>query len=343
MHPRVGGNLQDLVIRGFMAILGATWSGAAHAAGGGSPYVMAVFAAVFMLPMLYRFTQSSHPRSGLIGCLSFTVISLGLQAEGGGSSPVKLAVFKGIAFFVGATAPVLINWVLWPFVARHELRYALSSMMFFMSVIYRSVVARYVYFYEGTEPTPEDVERSEMLEGRLREGFVRIRQLLVLTQKEIRLRAPFDPLPYSALADACERFFEYLVAVRQSALFYNPDYIRDNPVAAAQLLGFRRDAVATVLANLYILAGALRSQRKVPRYLPSAAAARKRLLVRNAEVDEEMSRSASGSDAAWHRRWSDIYRYSYNESLTGCVAQLEELEKLTKLIVGEQGFDEDGG
>ena len=40
-------------------------------------------------------------------------------------------------------------------------------------------MAKYIYYEEGHDPTPEDVERSEMLEGRLREGFVRIRQLLV--------------------------------------------------------------------------------------------------------------------------------------------------------------------
>lgn len=47
-------------------------------------------------------------------------------------------------------------------------------------------------------------------------------------------------------------------------MFYKPDYIRDNPVATAKLLGYRRDAVGAILGNLYILAGALRSQRKVP-------------------------------------------------------------------------------
>ncbi|ODA82317.1 hypothetical protein RJ55_00824 [Drechmeria coniospora] len=340
MHPRIGGNLQDLVVRASTAILGAVWSGAAYAAGSGDPYVMAAFAAVYMIPMLYRFTQSAHPRSGLVGCLSFTVISLGLQANGADNSPVLVSVLSGIPFLVGTTAPIIVNWVLWPFVARHELRYALSSMLFFMSVIYRSVVARYVYFNEGKEPTREEVARSEMLEGRLREGFLRIRQLLVLTRKEMRLRAPFDPLPYSSLADACERFFEYLIAVRHSALFYNPGYIRDNPVAAAQLLSYRRDAVASILGNLYILAGALRSQRKVPRYLSSAAAARKRLLVKAVQVEEEMSKTAEESDIRWHKKWSDIYSYSYNESLTGCVAQLEELERFTKLIVGEQSFDD---
>lgn len=63
LHPRVGGNLQDLCIRGFSAILGAAWSGAAIAAGNGNPYVLAAFAAVYMLPMMWRFTQSAHPVS----------------------------------------------------------------------------------------------------------------------------------------------------------------------------------------------------------------------------------------------------------------------------------------
>lgn len=50
-----------------------------------------------------------------------------------------------------------------------------------------------------------------------------------------------------------------------------------------------------------------------------------------------MRRHAQESDVKWHKKWSNIYSYSYTESLTGCVAQLEELEKYTKLIVGEQG------
>lgn len=75
--------------------------------------------------------------------------------------------------------------------------------------------------------------------------------------------------------------------------------------------------------------------------MPSAAAARKRLLVKTAEVEEGMAKEAAPDDIKMHKKWSDIYSYSFNESLTGCVAQLEELEKYTKLIVGEQGFDDE--
>lgn len=61
IHPRIGGNIQDFFTRAFAAVLGAAWSGAAHAASGGNPYILAVFAAIYMIPMIYRFTQSTHP------------------------------------------------------------------------------------------------------------------------------------------------------------------------------------------------------------------------------------------------------------------------------------------
>jgi hypothetical protein len=80
---------------------------------------------------------------------------------------------------------------------------------------------------------------------------------------------------------------------------------------------------------------------KVQRYLPSAAAARKRLLDRMAELEAEKaghSHLYPEAEEREGRRWAQIYSYSYSQSLTGCVQQLEQLQKYTKEIVGEQGF-----
>ncbi|RYP18804.1 hypothetical protein DL767_009755 [Monosporascus sp. MG133] len=196
-----GGNVQDLFTRALCAILGALWGGLSFAAGNGNPYVIAVFSVIFMLPMIYRFTQSTHP----------------------------------------------VN---------------------------------------------------------------------------------------------CEQFFEYVVALRQSSLFYHPHFVRDNAEAVAELLGHRRDAIATILTNLYVLSGALRADRKVPKYLPSAAATRKRLLDRTKQLEAELAASGklTASEKTESKKWAQIYSYSYNESLTGCVEQLLELERYTKAIVGEQGY-----
>jgi uncharacterized membrane protein YkgB len=147
------------VTRALLGALGAVWAGAGYAAGSGNPFVMGAFAVVYMVPMLYRFTQSSHAvghhppktlefnrannkqqRSGLVGCVSFTVTSLTLMNDYPRTTPLVTAISRGVAFVVGVVAAVLINWIIWPFVARHELRKALSMMMFFLSIIYRSKV-----------------------------------------------------------------------------------------------------------------------------------------------------------------------------------------------------------
>jgi FtsH-binding integral membrane protein len=128
-----------LVTRALCAILGAVWGGIAYGAGNGSPYVMAVFAAIFMIPMMYRYTQSPHPRSGIVGCISFVVVSLGAYTAPRQVSVITVAWTRGVAFVIGVVSAVVVNWFLWPFVARHELRKALSSMLIYSSIIYRGV------------------------------------------------------------------------------------------------------------------------------------------------------------------------------------------------------------
>ncbi|KAI8628456.1 hypothetical protein F5Y19DRAFT_437905 [Xylariaceae sp. FL1651] len=335
MGPRTGGNVQDLFARACCALLGSLWAGLSYAAGKGNPYVVAVFAAIFMPPMMYRYTQSTHPRSGMVGCMSFTVVSLSEVIVEGKPSVAKVAATRGASIIVGVVASVMVNWVLWPFVARHDLRKGMASMIFYCSIIYRGIVSKYALYDEGHAPTEEEIKASEILEGRLREGFVRLRQLMGLTRHELRLRAPFDPLPYSALIDASEGFFEHIVTVRQSSLFYHPHFIRDNSEAAMDMLGYRRDAIATIMTDLYVLSGALLAKRQVPKYLPNAAFTRKRLLDRMEELERE--HAANEIDSKEEKR-RQIYRYLHNESLTGCVRQLNQLEQYTKVIVGEQGF-----
>lgn len=95
---------------------------------------------------MFRFTSSSHPRSGLMGCISYSVVSLNAYALHGStvdiSSPAKIAWTRGVSLIVGIVTAVVVNWVIWPFVARHELRKSLSFMMLNLGISYRGVVAR---------------------------------------------------------------------------------------------------------------------------------------------------------------------------------------------------------
>jgi hypothetical protein len=117
----------------------------------------------------------------------------------------------------------------------------------------------------------------------------------------------------------------------------------DSVNASEVLLPFRRDAVAAILMNLYVLAGACRGNRKVPKYLPSAAAARKKLLDRMAEVEIEYANARTLIGVVPRkgvgRKFAEVYQFAYSQNLSNCVERLERMVKYTKAICGEVGFD----
>lgn len=82
-----------------------------------------------------------------MGCISFSVVSLSAYTLGGGPSVTKIAATRGVSLIVGIVSAVVVNWVIWPFVARHELRKSLSFMMLNLAISYRGVVTRFDLSY----------------------------------------------------------------------------------------------------------------------------------------------------------------------------------------------------
>ncbi len=117
--------------------------------------------------------------------------------------------------------------------------------------------------------------------------------------------------------------------------------LASGPEAASELTSYRRDAVAVILMNLYVLACALRTGRPVPRYLPSAAATRKKLLDRMEVVEAEYTakKRGDGEGGVKRRRWADVYQYAFSGALTDIVAELQLLQKYTEEVCGEVGWE----
>ena len=88
--------------------------------------------------------------------------------------------------------------------------------------------------------------------------------------------------------------------------------------------------------DLYVLAGALRSHRPLPKYLPSAAQARRRLLDAMELVEAEKEEAGKVAFHGAHN-WEDVYKFAYSSALTDIVGQVQELEKRTRDIVGVVG------
>ena len=83
---------------------------------------------------------------------------------------IKNSWTRGVTLIIGVASPILINWIFWPFVARHEVRKVMSMVLLHLSQCYQGVADRHLYKYEEDEPTQLTLSLSEVYEARLRAG-----------------------------------------------------------------------------------------------------------------------------------------------------------------------------
>ena len=108
--------------------------------------------------------------------------------------------------------------------------------------------------------------------------------------------------------------------------------------------------MASILMNLYTLAGALRVKMMVPRYLPSAAVARKRLVDKMEDADLERARVRvveeevgervngwGGERRPRHRRWADVY-CEYLSIIDGMLGMGANRRCSICVLVGVDGY-----
>ncbi|ODQ64853.1 hypothetical protein NADFUDRAFT_4077, partial [Nadsonia fulvescens var. elongata DSM 6958] len=376
LHPRVGGNFHDLLVRSIWCVMGVIWGGFSFAAGNGNPYVICVFCAIFMIFTIYRYSISHHPRSGLIGCVGFTYVSLGLYLDSQYDQKVGVIQgtwVRGISLLAGLFSVILIDWVLWPFVARHEVRKSMFTILSNISQCYQIVTDRYLYHDEDDDPTELALELSEIREARMRQSLHAFKNLLQMTKHEPSLRGNFEVKPYEQLIDLCEAVFQKIVVARISSTYFKVYEHDKNEDTTKTLMSLRRDSVASVLLIFYILSNGFKSKNKIPRYLPSAVAARNHLYNQIAELEIELldsdnrsinPNSSSGTPAEEPDQtgsltrnisfgkinddvpsssvkekgivWREVHEAAFSKAFTDMTEDLERIVSCSKLILGEE-------
>ncbi|ANB15586.1 Bre4p [Sugiyamaella lignohabitans] len=371
MTARVGGIVTDFLVFSILCLTGSIWAGLGFRADEGNPYVLSVFCAIFMIPCLFRHISTSHPRSGMIGCMAFTLVSLSLYDR----RPIRVnelfaSVYpRVLSCEVGVVVSLLINWIMWPFVARHEVRKSMSILLSNISRTYLLVSDRYLYRDQGDEPTPLALQLSEICENRVHRSMFVLQEMIEMAPREPSLRGTFDGRPYSKMLECCEAILQNLIAARINSTHFNIyefDPQGPNGSMSHQLMSLRRDSVAALLFVFYILAGAFRSKQEIPHYLPSAPMARKLLFDHMAELElhanggvtqnvphdhitaterSKLSRLHSTDTKLYNRfgsdeklMWALVHETAFSNSFTKTAEELEKLIGYSKRILGEQSI-----
>ncbi|CCE66321.1 hypothetical protein TPHA_0P01630 [Tetrapisispora phaffii CBS 4417] len=368
-HRKYSGSWDKLIRRIIFCLLGIFWGwAAAQARHFGSPYVICTFAGILVVPISLNIFAYKNTRSSFTTMLCFSVIVM--ESYGKGQSSLNTAgIWKntwvtGLSLFVGTLISIPINWIVWSFKARSELRVAISVLLGHISQSYQLVTDRYLYRDSSDAPTELAIALSHIREIRLSQSIVAIKELLEKSKEEPIYIANFEPVKYTQILDQCNYLIERIIEARISSTYFEV-WDRDaDPEITRALLSLRRDSVASVILVLYILSNCFRSKNKIPRYLPNPILSRKKLyefiqkfenrelskntnerhissnninmldkkLLSNSSIDKNVNHETEKS------HWTEIHRVAFERTFTDISAILPEIAIKAKEILGEESY-----
>ncbi|QID83991.1 Zinc finger protein containing five transmembrane domains [Saccharomyces pastorianus] len=318
-HRRYSGNWTLVVRRLICGIIGIFWGWAANQSRHfGSPYVICTFAGLIVVPFSINFLVYKNTKSSFTALMCFTVIALEPYSKPDRHHNLSTAgIWKctwvtGLALIIGILMSVPINWIVWPFRARTELRDSISSLLAHLSQSYQTVADRYLYRDADDAPTDLTFAFSHIREVRLTQSLEAIRELLKKARHEPILISNFSPEKYISLIDSCQFLLSKIIESRISGAFFEI-WDQDFDIETTRaLLSLRRDSVSSVIFVFYILSNCFRSKNKIPRYLPNPIMSRKTLyhfIKKFSEMqDQSHSNINSGSNSMEKNLFKKIYQ-----------------------------------
>ncbi|ORY05999.1 hypothetical protein K493DRAFT_310796 [Basidiobolus meristosporus CBS 931.73] len=340
MNQTIGSTVSVGIYRIIGTILGGLWGYLSWLASQGNPYIIAVFTYVIAIPCWYYFITKPHTKVPLVSLITYMIVIFGtynsvvVYKEVSGTSALLLAVFRTANLIIAIVVSLLVEMVLWPYVARIELRKHLARTFYNLGVLFSKTIS--IHMMERESPAWLEARYdAKKLASKLQASITKSTALLALSAKEPRLRDDFQEQTYADIISRVQNLLDWSTTMRASIIQ------TDEKVKAELVYPLnrrRKDVVASVLLHFYVISGAFKSKSPLPPYLPSARTPRLRLLNKIRRLDAFQGLSQSNITEESDTGFMYTYWYAYAGSLIEIVEEQEELGNLVKNIVGEIEF-----
>ncbi|KAI8145876.1 Fusaric acid resistance protein-like-domain-containing protein [Fennellomyces sp. T-0311] len=330
MNPTSGGTLNASVWRIVGTVIGAFVGWAALETDDGSAYVLGFFAIVLAIPFFYIHLASTYNKVGIVVLITYVAVALTRYAQPVQGDTVTDTVWKRMLTVIsGIIVAMILNTLVWPFIARHATRRSVSSIMSRLGEYYNFLVGTFLYHDPSVPPTESDITKGSKLESKIQASINATSVLLELTDHEPRLKGPFPKEIYHHMIDSCQAILDNLVSIRV-ALIQMP-WIVKMDICSEQHYVLRRDMIASLMIHFYAISSSLASKVPLPPYLPSMRAARVRVI--------NHRRNASNSQDRWVK-FRNLSWYAMASCSEEIINELEHLTTLVRTILGETRYAE---
>ena len=152
-----------------------------------------------------------------------------------------------MTLILGLFAALILNWMVWPFIAREAIRETLACTIGDLGDYFSYVMGTFLYHDEGLFPTNDEFNEAERMERKLEKMLNTCKVLLELTDHEPRLKGPFPKEFYREMLISAQNLLDRMMSLRIILMKMSPSVKKT--VRNLDIYHYRRDMASLNKAN----------------------------------------------------------------------------------------------
>ncbi|OBT66102.1 hypothetical protein VE03_05080 [Pseudogymnoascus sp. 23342-1-I1] len=344
----IGASVWVFLLRIVGTTIGCCWGLAAFEAAGGNRVVMVVMLVIGVVPSTYVQLGTTYVKAGMVCIISMSIVALATVDNTLSGGAVDNFLKRLIAFLIGGTVAIFIEFVVLPVRARDRLVESLAAAIQKISEM-EACLAYGVESGKNTDArSPEVIERFEVAMGKAEDALGAAATFLPFCNQEPRLKGSFAGLSlvYQEVLYVLHRIIERMDNILQLRNEYGSGVLEE---LNEEIYAYRRNLAGSITLILFAVHEALTTKLPLPQFLPSARLAHLRVVNRVRELVLDNEPSILGNDNIERSKMEKLMVrrmlrqkfLSWNAASAGqieVIEYLEELVDLTKLLVGANEF-----
>lgn len=280
--PTYAGELVNCIFRSFGTLLGGLIAVLSWEFSKGNPIVICIIG--FILSFIMNHLKDHPIDSAKLGCVTSTTFVIVLFGQYGtkllepeNMENIWLVGVKRVTMvLLGIFIALIIGRIIWPTLARIELRNSLATAMNYLGILYNDIMTNLMA--NTTNSHKHSLKVAIKIERNIQLLLIRQRVLLAMSRKEPRLRGPFEPDKYLSMIRSSQFILDLLRSTRvfvENFKNYNiPDvsylyYTWDDSDC--------QDLITNITLCFYLYSAAIQLRKPLPCYLPNPENPNKRL------------------------------------------------------------------
>ncbi|KAI1318894.1 hypothetical protein EDD11_005528 [Mortierella claussenii] len=161
LSPTVGATFSVCAMRIAGTLVGTLWAMLTYLALPKDPYVICAMMIVIAFAGAFLILESAHPKLGIIMLLSYSSITF-IMYEGRTSETIYQVCYKrAITVIIGIIVSVIMNSLLWPILARRELRKEIAILIGRQGVLFAELVSKFLLEDPHDQRQPQQQQQRE--------------------------------------------------------------------------------------------------------------------------------------------------------------------------------------